>query len=156
MVKVTTSSKKKNWNDLTRYYWSATTPQQYESRSRSIKLDNHLTKKRRRLRSDQTALLGSSANGIQFGITEITFTLWMWYEIRSYTCLFMQERRVCVTKAQRFVSHKKHHCIVTNIVTKLCKDIWVEPLLQQLTGEALQNHTARGNEVRLDICSRGF
>ena len=28
--------------------------------------------------------------------------------------------------------------------------------MQQLTGESLQSHTARGNEVRLDICARGF
>ena len=38
----------------------------------------------------------------------------------------------------------------------MCKDICVEPQLQQLTGETLQSLTLTGNKVRLDICARGF
>ena len=38
----------------------------------------------------------------------------------------------------------------------MCKDIRVEPQLQQLTGETLQSSTLTGNEVHLDICTRGF
>ena len=38
----------------------------------------------------------------------------------------------------------------------MCKDIFVEPQLPQLTGETFQSSTLTGNEVRLDICVRGF
>ena len=62
----------------------------------------------------------------------------------------MQERRVCVTKTQ---SHKKHHYIITN---RGLKDARVKPLLEQLTWESLQHHTARGNEVKPEIYARGF
>ena len=62
----------------------------------------------------------------------------------------MQERRVCVTQTQ---SHKKHHCIITN---RGLKDARVESLLEQLTWESLQHHTARGNEVKLDVYAREF
>ena len=46
---------------------------------------------------------------------------------------------------------------ITSILLKeVCKDVRVEPQLQQLTGEYLQHSTAAGNEVRLDISARGF
>ena len=61
----------------------------------------------------------------------------------------MQERRVCVTDEQL-------HNITASLLTEVCKEVRVEPLLQQLTGESLQNHTAKRNEVRFDICVRGF
>ena len=38
----------------------------------------------------------------------------------------------------------------------MCKDIRVEPHLKQPTGESLQSSTLTGNELRLDICTRGF
>ena len=53
----------------------------------------------------------------------------------------------------------KHNHIrnaTASLLTEVCKDVRVEPLLQQLTGESLQNHTARGNEIELDICARAF
>ena len=71
----------------------------------------------------------------------------MWHEIGSYACLAMQERRVCVTKAQ------PHKNFTPLLLTELCKNVRVEMLLQQLAGESLQQHTARGNKV---ICARGF
>lgn len=46
--------------------------------------------------------------------------------------------------------------ITVSLLTKVCKNVWVEPLLQLLTGESLQQHTAREHEVRPDICVRGF
>ena len=57
-----------------------------------------------------------------------------------------------------FVSlkHNRIRNITASLLTEVCKDVRVELLLQHLTGESLQNHTARGNEVRLDICARGF
>ena len=39
---------------------------------------------------------------------------------------------------------------------EVCKDVRVEPQLQQLTGEYLQHSTAAGNEVKLDVSARGF
>ena len=42
------------------------------------------------------------------------------------------------------------------MLKEVCKDIRVEPQLQQLTGEILHPSTINGNEARLDICARGF
>ena len=42
------------------------------------------------------------------------------------------------------------------MLKEVCKDIRIEPHLQQLTGETLQSSTLIGNQVRLDVCSRGF
>ena len=42
------------------------------------------------------------------------------------------------------------------MLKEVCKDIQVEPQLQEITGEILQPSTVTGNEARLDICARGF
>ena len=42
------------------------------------------------------------------------------------------------------------------LLKEVCKDVCVEPQLQQLTGEYLQHSTAAGNEVRLGISAHGF
>ena len=42
------------------------------------------------------------------------------------------------------------------LLIEVCKDVRVEPQLQQLTGEYIQYSTAAGNEVRLDIIARGL
>ena len=57
-----------------------------------------------------------------------------------------------------FVSLRHTHIrnITASLLTEVCKVVRVEPFLQQLTGESLQNQTARGNKDRLDICARGF
>ena len=52
--------------------------------------------------------------------------------------------------------HNHIRNITASLLTEVYKNIRVEPFLQQLTGESFQNHTTRGNEVRLDICVRGF
>ena len=54
-----------------------------------------------------------------------------------------------------FVSLRHNHIrYITSIPLKeVCKDMRVEPQLQQLTGE---QSTVAGNEVRLDINARGF
>ena len=68
------------------------------------------------------------------------------------THVFSSKKRGLMSlKAQ---SLKKHHRIV--LLKEVCKDVRVEPFLPQLTGETLQHHTTRGNEVRLDMCPRGF
>ena len=41
------------------------------------------------------------------------------------------------------------------LLKEVCKDVCVEPQLQQLTGEYLQHSTAAGNEIRLDISAHG-
>ena len=69
----------------------------------------HLANKRRRLRSDQTTLLGSE---IQMEIMESTLSLCMWREIQSYTCL--------VCKKGGFVSPKHNH--TRNITASLLTD----------------------------------
>ena len=52
------------------------------------------------------------------------------------------------------------HNLVRNItsspLSEVCKDVRVEPQLQPLTGESLAPSTATGNEVRLNVCARGF
>ena len=55
-----------------------------------------------------------------------------------------------------FVSLWHNHIrnITASLIAEVCKDARVEPFLQQLTGESLQHHTARRNEIRLDICAR--
>ena len=57
-----------------------------------------------------------------------------------------------------FVSLRHNHIrnITASLLTEVCKVARVEPLLQQLTGESLQNHAASWNDVRLDICAQGF
>ena len=54
------------------------------------------------------------------------------------------------------LKHNHIRSTTASLLTEVCKDVRVEPLLQQLTGESLQNHTARGNETELDICARAF
>ena len=52
--------------------------------------------------------------------------------------------------------HNRIRNITSILLKEVCKDVRVEPQLQQLTGEYLQHSTAAGNEVRLDISARGF
>ena len=42
------------------------------------------------------------------------------------------------------------------MLKEVCKNMRVEPKLQQLTGEYLRHSTLAGNEFRLDISARGF
>ena len=46
--------------------------------------------------------------------------------------------------------------ITSSLLSEVCKDVRVEPQLQPLTGESFATSTATGNEVRLDVCARGF
>lgn len=46
--------------------------------------------------------------------------------------------------------------LLTTLLTAVCYDVLVEHSLQPLTGEKLQQETAKGNEARLGICSQGF
>ena len=57
-----------------------------------------------------------------------------------------------------FVSLRYNHIrnITSILLKEVCKDVRVEPQLQQLRGEYLQHSTAAGNEVRLDISARAF
>ena len=57
-----------------------------------------------------------------------------------------------------FVSLRHNHIrSITSILLKeVCKDVRVEPQLQQITGEYIQHSTAAGNEVRHDISAREF
>ena len=57
-----------------------------------------------------------------------------------------------------FISLRHNHLrnITAVLLREVCKDIRVEPQLQQLTGEILHPSTVTGNEGRFDICARGF
>ena len=57
-----------------------------------------------------------------------------------------------------FISLRHNHLrnITVTLLKEVCKDIRVEPQLQELTGEILHPSTITGNEARLDICARGF
>ena len=57
-----------------------------------------------------------------------------------------------------FVSlrHNLVRNITSSLLSEVCKDVQVEPQLQPLTGESFAPSTATGNEVRLDICARGY
>ena len=47
--------------------------------------------------------------------------------------------------------------LTTNLLSEVCKDLAIEPLLQELTGETLKYKTAnRADEARLEISARGF
>ena len=61
-------------------------------------------------------------------------------------------------KKGSFVSLRYNHIrnITSILLKEVCKDVRVEPQLQQLTSKYLQNSTAAGNEVRLYISARGF
>ena len=67
-------------------------------------------------------------------------------------------QHVLSSKKRGFVSLRQNHIRnITSILLKdVCKEVRVEPQLQQLTGEYLQHSTAPSNEVRLDIGARGF
>ena len=57
-----------------------------------------------------------------------------------------------------FISLPHNHLrnITTTLLKEVCKDIQVEPKLQELIGEILNPSTITGNEARLDICARDF
>ena len=46
--------------------------------------------------------------------------------------------------------------ITLSLVIEVCKDVRVEPQLQTLTSKFFASSTATRNEVRLDVCARGF
>ena len=46
--------------------------------------------------------------------------------------------------------------ITSSLLSEVRKDVRVEQQLQYLTGESFAPSTATGNEVRLDVCARGF
>ena len=52
--------------------------------------------------------------------------------------------------------HNNIRDLTANMLQEVCKDVAVEPTLQQLTGEELPPTTKTGDEVRLDIKARGF
>ena len=64
----------------------------------------------------------------------------------------------CLAKIGCFVSLRHIHTrnITSILLKEICKDLRVEPQLQQLTGEYLQNSTPAGNEVRFVISACGF
>ena len=66
--------------------------------------------------------------------------------------------RALSCKKGGFISLCHNHLrnITATLLKEVCKDIRVEPQLQQLTGEILHPSTITGNEARLDICARGF
>ena len=57
-----------------------------------------------------------------------------------------------------FISLRHNHLrkILATLFKEVCKDIRVEPQLQELTGEILHPSTITGTEARLDKCARGF
>ena len=52
--------------------------------------------------------------------------------------------------------HNHPRNIKATLLKEVCKNIRVEPQLQELTGEILHPSTINGNEARLDICTRAF
>ena len=52
--------------------------------------------------------------------------------------------------------HNHIRNITASLPTEVWKGVLVELLLQQVTGENLQYHTARGDDVRPDICPQRF
>ena len=67
-------------------------------------------------------------------------------------------QHVLSCKKGSFVSLRHNHIrnITSILLKEVCKDVRVEPQLQQLTGEYFQLSTAAGNEVRLDDSARGL
>ena len=61
-------------------------------------------------------------------------------------------------KKAGFVSlrHNFVRNITSSLLSEVCKNVRVEPQLQPLTGESFAPSTTTGNEVRLDVCARGF
>ena len=46
--------------------------------------------------------------------------------------------------------------ITSSLLNEVCKAVRIEPQIQLLTDEAFASLTATGNEVRHEICARGF
>ena len=46
--------------------------------------------------------------------------------------------------------------ITSSLLTEICKDVCVEPMLQPITGETLSTPSNISNEARSDISARGF
>ena len=56
----------------------------------------------------------------------------------------------------RIMPHDFVRDITSSLLSKVCEDVRVEPQLQPFTGESFAPSTATGNELRLDVCARGF
>ena len=55
------------------------------------------------------------------------------------------------------IRHNDLRDLTANLLTEVCKDVYVEPQLLAATGETFNNGTANNsNEARVDIKSRGF
>ena len=46
--------------------------------------------------------------------------------------------------------------VTSSLISEVCKDVQAEPQLQLWTGEPFAPSTVTGNEIRLDVCARGF
>ena len=67
-------------------------------------------------------------------------------------------QRALSCKKGGFISLRHNHLrnITATLLKEVCKDIRVEPQLQQLTCEILHSSTINGNEARLDICAKRY
>jgi len=52
--------------------------------------------------------------------------------------------------------HNELRDLETNMLSMVCNDVEIEPILQELTGESLPRGANRAPDARLDIHARGF
>ena len=54
------------------------------------------------------------------------------------------------------IRHNEVRDLTAELLTKCCKDVAVEPVLQPLTGEVLPPSSITSDEARVDVAARGF
>ena len=54
------------------------------------------------------------------------------------------------------IRHNDVRDFTAELLSECCKDVSIEPILQELTGEALPPSTIQTNEARVDVAARGF
>ncbi len=63
---------------------------------------------------------------------------------------------ICLKGGFPTIRHNEVRNITADLISEVCLDVAIEPRLNPLSGECLQNHTAnRDEEARLDVSARG-
>ena len=77
------------------------------------------------------------------------------------TCVFgdisdVDHAMICKRGGFVIQRHNELRDLEAELLSTVCKDVQVEPVLQQVTGETLNKDANRAPDTRLDIRERGF
>ena len=117
-----------------------------KSRTRGTKLVDDITNIRWWLWSNKAAFWGPDSDRIW-----VVYLLIVSVEQNSTSNTLSRARKVVLFHFAITILN-----ITKTLLKEVCKDIPVEPQLQERAGEILHPSTITGNEVKLDICARAF